>query len=125
MRKYKANVLKKLRWILLLALLFSMNVYAEGENQEKIIDDVEAEYVSNVLTIEQCGNTEYKAVLSNVVLPEGTQSVKMPIWSGVNGQDDIKWYTAQKQNDGTYAVTFSLLNHKGLEIGRASCRERV
>ena len=114
MGKSKGKIVKKIGLFFIFILFFCMNVNAEGENQEEIIKDAGTEYVSNVLTIEQCGNMEYKAVLSNVVLPEGTQSIKVPIWSGVNGQDDIKWYTAQKQNDGTYTVTFSLLNHKGL-----------
>ena len=33
-----------------------------------------------------------------------TQEVLLPVRSNTNGQDDIKWYTAQRQADGTYTA---------------------
>ena len=42
---------------------------------------------------------------------EGYDKVYFPVWSAVNGQDDIVWYPAEKQADGTWTCTVSLANH--------------
>ena len=41
-----------------------------------------------------------------------TQEVLLPVWSNTNGQDDIKWYTAQRQADGTYTARVFLKHHQ-------------
>lgn len=38
--------------------------------------------------------------------------MQVPVWSDINGQDDIQWYTAIKQANGTYKVTVEARNHK-------------
>lgn len=53
----------------------------------------------------------FDVIVSDLVSPQGLTSVKVPIWSEVNGQDDLIWYTAVKQANGTYKVTASLVNH--------------
>ncbi|CRH90638.1 Lyzozyme M1 (1%2C4-beta-N-acetylmuramidase) [Chlamydia trachomatis] len=54
----------------------------------------------------------FDVVISNVVGASTIQTVQVPIWTDANGQDDIKWYTATKQADGTYKVTVNKRNHK-------------
>ncbi|WP_205419233.1 GBS Bsp-like repeat-containing protein, partial [Streptococcus intermedius] len=54
----------------------------------------------------------FDVIVSNVSNPYGVREVKLPIWSSVNGQDDIIWYTAARQSDGTYKVTVKASNHK-------------
>ncbi|WP_247938587.1 GBS Bsp-like repeat-containing protein, partial [Streptococcus intermedius] len=54
----------------------------------------------------------FDVIVSNVSNPYGVREVKLPIWSSVNGQDDIIWYTAAKQANGTYKVTVKASNHK-------------
>ena len=44
----------------------------------------------------------FDVVISNVKAPNGVETVSVPIWSEINGQDDIIWYTANRQNNGTY-----------------------
>ena len=44
----------------------------------------------------------FDVLISDVKAPNGVASVSVPIWSDVNGQDDLVWYVAAKQNDGTY-----------------------
>lgn len=39
--------------------------------------------------------------------------MKLPTWSSENGQDDIVWYTAAKQPNGTYKITVNANKHKG------------
>ena len=43
----------------------------------------------------------------------GDGDIVLPTWSEVNGQDDIKWYTANKFGNGTYKFTVDTQNHKG------------
>ncbi|MFR7397384.1 MAG: GH25 family lysozyme, partial [Streptococcus constellatus] len=54
----------------------------------------------------------FDVIVSNVGAPYGVREVKVPIWSSVNGQDDIIWYTATKQANGTYKVTVKASDHK-------------
>ena len=50
--------------------------------------------------------------ISNVKAPNGVETVSVPIWSEINGQDDIIWYTANRQNNGTYTVNVKASAHK-------------
>ena len=54
----------------------------------------------------------FDVVISNVKAPNGVETVSVPIWSEINGQDDIIWYTANRQNNGTYTVNVKALAHK-------------
>ena len=49
-----------------------------------------------------------KVVARNI---EGYDKVRVPVWSAADGQDDIVWYTAAKQSDGTWTCTVNLSNH--------------
>lgn len=60
------------------------------------------------------GNT-YQVRVTDV--PAYISSVQVPIWSERNGQDDIKWYQASRQTDGSYLVSFSPKGHQN-NIGR-------
>ena len=55
----------------------------------------------------------FDVVVSEVSAPHGVQEVKLPTWSSERGQDDIIWYTATKQANGTYKLTVNAANHKG------------
>ena len=54
----------------------------------------------------------FDVVVSNVKAPNGVETVSVPIWSEINGQDDIIWYTANRQNNGTYTVNVKASAHK-------------
>ena len=54
----------------------------------------------------------FDVVISNVKAPNGVETVSVPIWSEINGQDDIIWYTANRQNNGTYTVNVKASAHK-------------
>ena len=54
----------------------------------------------------------FDVLISDVKAPNGVASVSVPIWSDVNGQDDLLWYVATKQNDGTYKVSVKASDHK-------------
>ena len=54
----------------------------------------------------------FDVVISNVKAPNGVETVSVPIWSEINGQDDIIWYTADRKNNGTYTVNVKASAHK-------------
>lgn len=54
----------------------------------------------------------FDVVISNVKAPNGVETVSVPIWSEIDGQDDIIWYTANRQNNGTYTVNVKASAHK-------------
>ena len=54
----------------------------------------------------------FDVVISNVKAPNGVRTVSVPIWSETGGQDDLVWYTANRQVNGTYTVNVKAADHK-------------
>ena len=61
------------------------------------------------VTITKASATTYKVIVTDV--PAYITSVTLPTWTENKGQDDIKWYQATKQSDGSYTYTFYAKNH--------------
>ena len=59
--------------------------------------------------INKVKDTSYEAVISNV--PPYMTSIYVPVWSEQNGQDDIQWYQARKEADGTFKAKITLKKH--------------
>lgn len=69
------------------------------------------------LTIEKQGDSgHFNILLSQVSHTEDVQEILVPTWTDKDGQDDIVWYKAARQSDGTYQVAVNLSKHKG-EVG--------
>ena len=64
------------------------------------------------LTIDSQSNGDFNVVVSEVSDPNGIAEVKVPVWTDKSGQDDLVWYDAAKQSDGTYKVAVKLSDHK-------------
>ena len=62
----------------------------------------------------------FDVVVSGVSSPYGVKEVKLPTWSTDKGQDDLIWYTAVKQADGTYRATVKAVNHKNQQANTMS-----
>ena len=54
----------------------------------------------------------FDVVISNVKAPNGVRTVSVPVWSETGGQDDLVWYTANRQANGTYTVNVKVADHK-------------
>ena len=70
--------------------------------------------VTGILTITN-KNPEagsFDVVISDVFSPKGVQSVQVPVWSDQGGQDDLIWYNATRQSDGSYKASIKAENHK-------------
>jgi len=70
--------------------------------------------ISGNLTINNQTSNGFDVVVTNVSGGGKTvQEVRVPIWSDKNGQDDLTWYHADKQSDGSYKVHVDKASHKG------------
>ena len=58
---------------------------------------------------------DFDIVVSGIVSPGGLKGVSLPTWSTANGQDDVQWYTAERQADGTYRKRVRLSDHNNVE----------
>ncbi|MCY7145249.1 GBS Bsp-like repeat-containing protein [Streptococcus gordonii] len=54
----------------------------------------------------------FDVVVTDVFSPKGVQSVQVPVWSEQGGQDDLIWYNATRQSDGSYKASIKAENHK-------------
>ena len=92
--------------------------YLDQNNRRRYVTEtvVEVQKTSPTATISiQNNNKEtgtFDVIISNVYSPKGVRSVQVPTWSDVNGQDDLAWYEAIRQTDGTYKVSVKASNHK-------------
>ena len=85
---------------------FTANASAEVDNTQGDLSGT-ISIVNNNPTL-----GSFDVVISNVKAPNGVETVSVPIWSEINGQDDIIWYTANCQNNGTYTVNVKASAHK-------------
>lgn len=72
------------------------------------------EVAAGTLTIrhQNAGSGKFDVIVSNLSNSSGIRAVKLPVWTEENGQDDLRWYTATKQANGTYKVTIDRKDHK-------------
>ncbi|WP_145517214.1 LD-carboxypeptidase LdcB/DacB, partial [Streptococcus salivarius] len=76
--------------------------------------------VSGNLTINNQTSNGFDVVVTNVSGGgKVVQEVRVPIWSDKDGQDDLTWYHADKQSDGSYKVHVDTASHKG-DVGSYS-----
>ena len=70
--------------------------------------------VTGKLTISNQTSNGFDVVVTNVSGGgKEVKEVRVPVWSDKNGQDDLTWYHADKQSDGSYKVHVDTASHKG------------
>ena len=82
-------------------MAFLGNTLADIGTQEMTASSVEAMVEDNKI----------KVKISGIEAPNGVKKISVPVWSEVGGQDDIVWYAAAKQGDGSYTVSIDPKNH--------------
>ena len=68
--------------------------------------------VTGTINIQNKTSQGFDVVVTNVSSTKGVKTVKLPVWSSQGGQDDIIWYDAAKQNDGSYKLSVDIRRHK-------------
>lgn len=54
---------------------------------------------------------ELQLTLSGYLTPKNVTSVRFAVWSAEGGQDDLIWYTAQRQSNGSLTASVPLSDH--------------
>jgi hypothetical protein len=65
----------------------------------------------------QCKDTDgsgryIQITLENYKKPENVTGIQFAVWSEKGGQDDLHWYSAEKESDGTYGYKVDISEHK-------------
>ena len=97
---------------------YSVHLYYTLDGKRTYITETTAtvpeSQVSGKLTITNQTSNGFDVVVTDVSGGGKTvQEVRVPIWSDKNGQDDLTWYHADKQSDGSYKVHVDKASHKG------------
>lgn len=81
-----------------------------GNATANITSSVQDKMTATSVTSSVSGNI-ITATVKGVTAPNGLTSISIPVWSETGGQDDLKWYTATKQSDGSYKITIDIKDH--------------
>ena len=97
---------------------YSVHLYYMLDGKRTYITETTAtvpeSQVTGKLTITNQTSNGFDVVVTNVsVGGKEVKEVRVPIWSDKNGQDDLTWYHADKQSDGSYKVHVDTASHKG------------
>ena len=97
---------------------YSVHLYYMLDGKRTYITETTAKVpetqVTGKLTITNQTSNGFDVVVTNVSGGgKEVQEVRVPIWSDKNGQDDLTWYHADKQSDGSYKVHVDKASHKG------------
>ena len=97
---------------------YSVHLYYMLDGKRTYITETTAtvpeSQVTGKLTITNQSSNGFDVVVTNVSGGgKAVQEVRVPIWSDKNGQDDLTWYHADKQSDGSYKVHVDTASHKG------------
>lgn len=70
--------------------------------------------LSGKITIENVNHQKgsFDVRISGISSPKGLKSVLVPVWSAEKGQDDLAWYEAKPEANGTYRVRVEARNHQ-------------
>ena len=97
---------------------YSIHAYGTDTNDKTILlgttsVSIENEPVSATAVKATVNENIITVAINGITAPNGISAIQVPTWSDVNGQDDIRWYTASKQSDGSYQLMIDAKNHKG------------
>ncbi|CQR25268.1 autolysin [Streptococcus varani] len=98
---------------------YQIHVYSfeTGSARGLTTSTIEVPKPSASISVKKVDALRYNVHVSS--LPTYITEVNVPVWSQRNGQDDIKWWPAKKQADGSYVATVSVADHN-LESGSYS-----
>ena len=97
---------------------YSVHLYYMLDGKRTYITETTAtvpeSQVTGKLTINNQTSNGFDVVVTDVSGGgKEVKEVRVPIWSDKNGQDDLTWYHADKQSDGSYKVHVDTASHKG------------
>lgn len=92
---------------------YYIHVYGGTENPAKLVMDTNAYVEKTPIRLVEATVSEDCCTMEVVInSAENWGSVWVPVWSENGGQNDIRWYEAAKQADGTWFCVVDLEDHK-------------
>ncbi|PHV57509.1 cell surface protein [Streptococcus macedonicus] len=90
---------------------YLIHTYAVVKGQMQIISatSIDVPKPEVKVSITKVSDTSAKVTVTDV--PVYIHDIQLPTWTSKNNQDDLKWYKAAKQSDGSYTYTFYAKNH--------------
>ena len=79
---------------------------------ETVVEVSETKSSGSISILNNNGVGGFDVLITDVYSPKGVRTVQVPIWSETDGQDDIRWYEATRQVDGSYKVNVQVADHK-------------
>ena len=95
---------------------YYIHAYAVKDGTMKLVDNTDA-YASVAVKPQRLNltvNENNKTLIISLIGYENYNSVYFPTWSAENGQDDIVWYSADKQPDGSWTYSVDLTKHNSV-----------
>lgn len=89
--------------------------YTDTSNKTHLFDNTFVSIkgiTSQSVSANYISDGKFKVVIYGVSSPAEIKQVQIPVWSSKNGQDDIIWYTAKNEGNGTYSLVVDTKNHK-------------
>lgn len=94
---------------------YLIHVYGTKAGKTELIANTTASVAklsaTKLPTVEAVVSADYNTMKLTVRNTGTYDQIQIPVWSEVNGQDDIGWYKATKQSDGRWTYTVDLTAH--------------
>ena len=94
---------------------YQIHVYGKKNGNQELIAHTAVNVAQlpakKVPTVTAEVSSDFTTMQITVKNAETYDQVYLPVWSEVNGQDDLVWYNAEKQADGSWTYTVNLKQH--------------
>ena len=94
---------------------YQIHVYGKKNGNQELIAHTAVNVAQlpakKVPTVTAEVSSDFTTMQITVKNAETYDQVYLPVWSEVNGQDDLVWYNAEKQEDGSWTYTVNLKQH--------------
>lgn len=98
---------------------YIVHTYATFQNgSQKFLGSTEFKVAKNQpvsigkVDMTSTGEGKFRVTVSNVTGGNQIEEIRCPVWSSVDGQDDILWYTMDRKSDGTFVKDINIADHK-------------
>ena len=99
---------------------YQIHVYGKKNGNQELITHTAVNIAQlpaeKAPTVTAVVSSDFNTMQITVKNAETYDQVLLPVWSEVNGQDDLVWYNAEKQADGSWTYTVNLAEHNS--VGR-------
>ena len=96
--------------------LYYADIYAVRDNGTLSYLDTQTFTISSLTAQTEVSEYDNKTgtfelTASNIESPSGVKTVKFAVWNEEDSSNTLYWYTAERENDGTYKATVNIKNH--------------